>query len=326
MTNGYYDDDYEDDYYEDDFDDGPRIIYDAPIRKSKMIRSPSAERTNLVNLGNRVVLESASTGWPVLQESEWYDSSGELRILGLKRLLTVRPTDLMSKAPGSWVLSLASNILEGNDRSVEYPNKSLSTLPLVARITFGTGGVSTWFDVDATKSLLAIPSNDFIVEVGWRPVLSNTSPADQTDIRLPSIIPNKTEVIGTIHRSLETGESIPTISYIIPNTGEVTRGDVGGTLTIPPQAVSWGLSTPAITPLGAAIGDARLQNSFVGGSIPSARLDELDSAQLVNMIRGGCFRPIPALATALNYDLDLSALSGPFGVPDYALITFRLGV
>ena len=311
MTDGYYEDDYEDDYYEDDFDDGPRIIYDAPIAPNQRLRSPFSPRVNDVNLGSQTIFLPNADGFPV-DESTW--NNGARDIVGAKRVLTVRPQDLESKAPGSWVVSLKGVIEENTSQGSSYAQTS----GLAARVSIGTGGVSSTFEVDAFRGLFSVPSNDFTVDVGWR----QNGGKPLINKRQPYFVPDRTRVEATAHRSLETGESIPTCSYWLLST--VNDGLVQFAITAPPQAVSWCISSQWNIPLGSTILGSPSHVYVTSGAFSThGTVDALDNSQMVNMIRNQCFRPLSPLGRAIRGEFDTSAWTDP--VSCY-LLTFRLGV
>lgn len=298
---------------------GPVSIFESDtVPDEGMIRSPMSPRVDGVNLGQSVILRSIDSDPYPVPEEEWFTFRG---LVGLTRILTIRPTDLMSQSPGSWVISLNASILEPN--TFPLPSAGVQEyVPIVAKVTYGTGGVSSYFEVDAWRSLFSVPSNDFIVEVGWRVVGTDILPDDQPPgIYFPIAIPDAIQVTATAHRSLETGESIPTCSFMLPLNGEA-GGIIQRTVNVPPQAVSWCLSLGGTPALGAALGSAAV-TSGSGGTY----VDTLDSTQLVSMIRGQCFRPLSGLADSIELNLDITSITTGLTNPlNYALLTFRLGV
>lgn len=258
-------------------------------------------RKDGINLGNSIVLENASIPTtPAL----WFQN--RYGVVAAKRLLTATKADIApdERGPGSWVVSLQAEVIENG-----APTGPIYT-PLVARVSYGTGGASQTIEVDAFRSIFAIPADDFTIDVGWsQPGTENTSLAN------PVQVPLRTRVTALVHRSQETGESVPTRTCSLIQD---LAPPFAITVPIPAQAVSWTIGSPyPITSASVPISAASLYSGSPGAG--ETRSDSPEPAVITAMIRGRCFREIPANSRFMSVSIDTL-------VAPYYFLTFRLGI
>ena len=146
------------------------------------------------------------------------------------RLLSADPADMPAeRMPGSWVLSLAGRIIEAGPSA---PGISQG-IPAIAYIGFGKGGVTQEVEVDAWRNLIALPADTTYVDLAY----NQYGPEGVTPS--PTFAPNtvfsEIAVKGTIHRTLETGEAIPTRTYYFSQP--LVAGAIN--FPVPPFATSW---------------------------------------------------------------------------------------
>lgn len=251
----------------------------------------NAKQTTRV--GNSVVLERPNDISALFRTS--YD------VVFRKRLLMMRKEDIPSdeRGPGSWVVSIRGVTEEQNASKLVNP-----AAPLVAVVTVGTGNTSLVFEVDAWNTTFSVPADDVSIDIGYSQWGTDIVPAGAGE---PNDIFNKVRVDATAHRSLETGESIPTRSfYMFPANGAPN----GFPITIPTFGASWTVAADTKIASGTVP-----YSAFVSGG--GYAIDNVPDDVLASMVRTQCFRPLPGWARSI---------SNAFGTQAWGTYIFRIGV
>lgn len=296
-------------------------IYTADTLEESSKARAARQGQKGVNMGNSLVLDYTNfpnQNIPVADPAQWFQD-GKWEVVAGQRILTGRILDLPKEqqGPANWVITLKAEILDlGPDIFGGVPCIGSQ---LVAKVTYGTGGVSSSFEVDAWRSIFSIPATDFEIEVGW-----STPGTDETAdgvAQIPTRVPMKTRVTATAHRSLETGEGIPTRSFwLIPSLGGA-GANFTRSVPIPPQAVSWCVSTP-VSPAATDQPLTTTQLTTIRTPFSAIVADGVNPDVLNAMIRGRCFREAPTYARQWESQIN----SGVYPALTYALLEFRLGV
>lgn len=192
------------------------------------------------------------------------------------RIINVDEKDKMSNLPGSWVLSLSSQVTSIGPTGPSIRRAS----NLLAKISFGVGGTTQEVEVDANENLIALPSNTLCVDVGQSPY----APVDFSGAVGPNNYFQEETVTATAYRSTQGGQFAPTRSYWV-------LGDSTDTIQIPipPFAREW--TYMPVEPVES--GDEPLQEAIVYSAGTFQVLDTPVPEVLTTMARMHCFRALP---------------------------------
>jgi len=205
-------------------------------------------------------------------------------------LLSVDESDARTKEGSNWVLTLRSSVKKVG----LVPGIFNPTSTLIARVTFGVGGITQVVEVDTFNSVISIPSETVFVDLLQTQIAPAAGPSGT-----PDSIFEEVEVFGTINKGIESGSGIPLRSYFIngPTPG-------GWTVPVPPFATAW-CYLPALNVDAASLpilGNVRVQSA--GLNQPHNRTIELVIPEVsASMARMHCFRDLPSEAESINLNL-----------------------
>lgn len=286
-----------------------RIYLNDDVQRSKRVARRQESKCG-INLGNSILFENDDIPVPA---SEWFIAS-DWGVVRPRRLLraSIRDIPEASRGPGSWVVSIQGAVEEFGP-PIDYRRST----PMIAVVSYGTGGASHSIEIDAWRSVFAIPADDFTIDVGW------SRPGTDVDALLaPTRVPQKVRMTALVHRTTESGESIPTRTYHVQQDAIDLDAGWAKRLPIPNQAVSWTIGeglgniyTPTDTPI-----DVAYLSSLNHNVPPSPTADQFDVVPpdiLTAMLRGRCFRECPARARSLSL---------VFSSVRQHKVTFRLGL
>lgn len=286
-----------------------RIYMNDDLQRSRRVVQRQENKCG-INLGNSIVIENDDLPVPA---AEWFIPSN-WGVVRPRRLLRASIRDIPTglRGPGSWVVSI-QGVIEELGPDINYRRST----PMVAVVSYGTGGASQTIEIDAWRSVFAIPSDDFTLDVGW------SRPGTNVDAALsPTRVPRRVRMTALVHRTTESGESIPTRTYsVLQNAGD---NDLAWAkrLPVPNQASSWSVSsgTGAIYAATDTPIDIVYLTSHQYDTPMSPTADVFDAVSpdiLTAMIRGRCFRDCPARARSLSL---------VFSSYTEHKVTFRLGI
>lgn len=290
-----------------------RPVWSPPVQPGLVQGRPYAGRQKQINLGNRITLEPPNATpiphWEYLgvPTNEYIP----YREMDFQRILAVTAADYPGEEmAGSWVLTLTTDLGEPTD-----PPLSQYT-PVVARVSWGAGGISNSILIDAWRSSISIPSPDVRVDVGYTQFGGNES---IVGLRYPQSI-----VRGTIQRSTEGAGEFSTLTRLITWDGDgIISPEVS--IGIPPFATAWSIYTGWGTPgtgrgiIRAVVNSAKFDPH--ASPLPQGiLLDRVDETILDSMQNAFCYRPLPPNAGVLSLQQGPDPL-----LPQYALVSFRVG-
>lgn len=190
------------------------------------------------------------------------------------RLITTEG-DEFSQEPGSYILVVNSKplIVGPTGPSIRRGTN------LLAKITFGSGGVTHLLEVDGNQGSIALPAQTLFVEIGEIPYCQ----IDQAGSIGPNNYYQSTLVSATVQKSSNSTARKTTRSYW-------TLGDATDVMEIPipPFAYEWTVMPFAeVTSGSLPIASAYVENAF------NEVLDTPIPEMLESMARTHCFRALP---------------------------------
>jgi len=251
---------------------------------------PCVPRSGSSRTGNSTILRPPATTTPLF--GLWRDLGNPFR------LLSVDESDARTKADGNWVLTLRSRV-----QTVGPTGPSITPCaPLIARVSFGVGGITQQVEVDAFNSVLSVPSETVFVDM----LYTQIAPAAGAP-GTPNTLFSEIEVFGTLNKGIESGEGTPLRSYFINASAGV---GIPVDVPIPPFATAW-CYIPVTEVLAASL---PLAGAYVmAGPIGSGYSRVLESVipeVTASMARMHCFRDLPSEAGRLSLLLTNSSWYG----------------
>lgn len=214
------------------------------------------------------------------------------------RLLSVDEGDARTRDSGNWILTLRSRIKTVGPIG---PNINPCT-PLIARVSFGVGGITQQVEVDAFNTVLSVPSETVFVDLLYTQIAPEAGVPGT-----PNTLMSEIEVFGTLNKGIESGSGTPIRSYLI-NASAGIGSPVN--VPIPPFATAW-CYIPQTAVLAASL---PLAAAFViGGPLgsPYTRVIETIIPEVAaSMARMHCFRELPSEAGRLALFLTDSSWFG----------------
>lgn len=279
-------------------------IFTSDTVYQRQRRARKREEKLTTRLGQSIVIDAPPIG-------EMYGLLDDWRVVARQRILMADRNDLRpeERGPGSWVVTLRGTVEE------EGPFAGvLKYAPLVAVVTYGTGETQTTIEVDAWRSTFAVPADTISIDVGY----SRFGVTGAMGAFLPGALFDRVRVDATLHRSLETGEAIPTRSYPLLYDLGATQPVTVHSVPVPPQAVAWGawygreVATSA-NQLGVDVlsGDPGSPNVLV--------LDAPQDDEVNTLMQRMCFRPLHPQSQRLNVEYLQGAPPGLF------TLTYQIG-
>lgn len=183
-------------------------------------------------------------------------------------LLDLGADELLSRAPGSWVLALAAQYGDGSFTTSNPLNNC------VARIEFGAGGAKHVVEVDAWRAIIPLPAETVRVEV----FSTQLGPPPTTPVPIGNMLPVR--VKGTLYRTTSG------VLWQAIRTYPVWSGGTTFNVQAPPFAASYNYRSFGIVPPGTS---PLLQlGTFVG------QADQVDPAVIETQNRMNQFRKMPS--------------------------------
>lgn len=190
-------------------------------------------------------------------------------------------------AASSWVMTLAGRVTIQGTLGVGQ----FTSVPLVALISMGTGGIQQFVEIDAWRGAIQLPANVIKVTLVYQQ-LANQAPLSVG--HGPTRYPDQVAVIGTLHRTFSANVGAALRSYWM-------NIDVGSTARcpVPPFATEWTYICNREIPAGPGEVTGLVvstQPNVSGGMV----LDIISAPVLSSMSRMHCFRPLPPGASAVQ--------------------------
>lgn len=277
-------------------------VYDD-MRLSDTGGQIGTQRQRLTSLGSTAEIAESDLG-PTPQLYGNFQPIGPRR-----RLLSIDPKDAPDDSPGSWVVSLAGRVLETGPGNPGITR----AVPAIAYIGFGKGGVLQEVEVDAWRNLIALPGDTAYIDVQYNQFGVATASPDPA--YAPTALFRRVGFKATAHRTLETGEAIPTRSYYnVAPLGGVSL------IPVPPFATSWTIIPNNFQVVSGSLPYEVLIRSAIttgGGMILDTPVPEV----VESMARTLCFRPLPSGAGLLQL-----LTNGPGAATKACQVVFRLGL
>lgn len=211
------------------------------------------------------------------------------RILFKQTIARISAEDLMpySYLPGEWKLSLDARPVRNEQNEFEasefYPGERLVS-PVVASLTFGTGGASHTIEMDAIGNTISLPALDVTVDVGISQTCGDTLDGGETQVGLFS----EYEVRAVLHKSSgNVVNATRTILNYAPFVAFPVYNFAGSWCYVPATDLPFGT---AIT--GGSAATCYANDGDVSGSTPPfPDVVEIISGDIVaNNARNHCFR------------------------------------
>lgn len=253
-----------------------RIITDGPLGQG-------GARQKQIRVGNQIELGAPTVPPAAVTPDSYFPT---YRYLLKKRLLTADANDFPDdRKGGAWALTMnADKVLD----PVPGPPFFRVATPLVAAVTFGSGGISRTFYVDVWNTSLIVPADSVFVEVGWTEVSSFDYPL-YTD-RFPASV-TIAGVLSRVQSSDSNGAML---------TRRINSDEVGSldpiTIEVPPFACGWTLMNGQLPGPGSASWSA-CSIRGEGGT----ELDYVDAPYLDAQKESLAFRPLPSAAVSMRF-------------------------
>ncbi len=251
-----------------------------------------ANQKAIISMQEQIIAVPRAKGDPRTLETTRYGSSAEIseplpgtllpnvpiipmEIVGDKyQLIRLNMEDMRSAAPGSWVLTLSSEVLD-----VGPTGPSITRVnPLVADILFGSGGTHHRVQVDAQADTIALPSQTAFVTVGYAPI---STAAGAGGPGSPNASYARIRVNATMQKAAQNGMVQATRSFWVLDADPYQ-------IPIPPFAQSWRIELQQLVPNGSLP-----VTSLEVRTAQGVALDQPVPEVLESMARTLCSRPIP---------------------------------
>lgn len=226
-----------------------------------------------------------------------------------RRLLSIDPKDAPDNSPGSWVISLAGRVL---DTGPGNPGITRA-VPAIAYIGFGKGGVLQEVECDAWRNLIALPGDTVYVDVQYNQFGAAGVAPDPA--YAPTALFRRVGFKATAHRTLETGEAIPTRTYY-------SAAPLGGLsrMPVPPFATAWTIVPNNFQVVAGSLPyEVLIRSAAQGGG--GMILDNPVPEVVESMARTLCFRSLPSGSGELQL-----RTNGPGAATKACQVVFRLGL
>lgn len=278
-------------------------IFTSDTVYQRQRRARKREEKLTTRLGQSIVIDAPDP-------SEFFTVKDDYSVFARRRILMVNRDDLPEneQGPGSWVVTISAEIEEYGAAS-----GVLRYAPLVALVTYGTGETQTTIEVDAWRSTFAVPADVVSIDIGY----TRLGTAEYLNVACPGQAFERVRVDATIHRSLETGESIPTRSYPLIFWLGGTTPELSHYVPVPSQSVAWGVwygrqVLPGVNDITAQV---------LSGTVAASPLvvDSPTDDEVSTLMQRMCFRPLHPQSqfAAVSYNG-----SGP---PGLFTLTYQIG-
>lgn len=249
-------------------------------------RPGSRARQKNVRLGNELELVDMDDFSGVSTDTGF----SEFEFQKVQRIVSANANDFPgAERSGSWVLTV--------DADYTVTGASLQYAPIVAKVTFGAGGIQNNLYIDAFRGSISIPAPDVIVSVGHTKMLGTGGVLGPNAGYAP-----EAKVRATLQRSNEgSGESsiLTRNFYMAPS--------LSATMPIPPFATAWAVANE-YDPDGTVL--SGLSNVLIKNSRTGSTLDRVTDTIADSMKRTLCFRPLPPQARFMTFTTDSDVPTG----------------